>query len=157
MKTIYIMRHPQKDESSSSDDFFINLSSKGKNDAHSIAKKLLDKNIKIDLIVSSPSLRAETTSMILANDLNIEKSIAYNEVLYQGYLEELIESINFTFHTVDTLLLIGHSLLLTNFANHFVGYKHGIKNAEVLHVDFDISSWIDIEPQNAKLIEIIEP
>ena len=157
MKTLYVMRHPQKDESSSSDDFFLTLTSQGEEDAQSVAKKLFDKNVKPDLIVSSPSLRTEITSMILSNELNVEKSVVYNEVLYQGYLEELIESVNFTFHTVDTLLLVGHNPLLSNFANYFVGYKDKIKMGTVLKLEFNTTSWVDIDASNAKLIEIIEP
>ncbi len=66
MKILYVMRYTQKDETSSADDFFVNLSSKGEEDANIIAQKLLSKNVKPDLIVSSPSLRTETTSMILS-------------------------------------------------------------------------------------------
>ncbi len=157
MKTLFIMRDPEKDENSSSDDFFLVLTSKGEEDAKSVAKKLRDTGVKADLIVSSPSLRTETTSMILANKLNLEKSIMYNEVLYEGYLEELIESVNFTFHTIDTLILVGHNPLLTNLAYHFVGYKDKIKMGAVLKIEFNTSSWVDIDASNAKLIEIIEP
>jgi len=157
MKTLYIMRDPEKDTKSSSDDFFLTLTAKGEIDARNIATKLFNKNVKPDLIVSSPSLRAETTSMILSKVLDINKGIVYNEGLYQGYLEELIESVTFTFHTVDTLMLVGHNPLLTNFANHFVGYKDKIGMGEVLKIEFDTSSWVDVEVDNAKLIEKIEP
>jgi len=157
MKTLYIMRHPEKDELSSSDDFFLTLTSKGENDARSIAKKLSQKGVVPDLIVSSPSLRTETTSMILARELNLEKNIIYNEAFYEGYLGEAIESINFTMHTIDTLILVGHNPLLTNFANHFVSYKHRIDLGEVLQIEFNADSWIDIDPHNAKLVELIKP
>ncbi len=157
MKTLYIMRHPQKDVKSSSDDFFLTLTTQGEADAHTVAKKLFTKGVNIDLIVSSPSLRTEITSMILSKELHLNKSIAYNEVLYQGYLEELIESVNFTFHTVDTLMLVGHNPLLTNFVNHFVGYKDKINVGEIFKLEFDTSSWVEIDFSNAKLAEIIKP
>jgi len=157
MKTLYIMRHPQKDEKSSSDDFFVTLTPQGEIDAKNVAQKLFHKGVKPDLIVSSPSLRTEITSMILSTQLDINKSVVYNEVLYQGYLEELIESLNFTFHTIDTLLLVGHNPLLSNLANHFVGYKDKMQMGEVLKVEFNTSSWVDIDENNAKLAEIIKP
>ena len=156
MKTLYIMRPAQKDVKSASDDFFLTLTNKGEADVNNVANKLFEKGVKPDLIVSSPSLRTEITSMILARKLNLDKSIVYNEVLYQGYLEELIEAVNFTFHTVDTLILVGHNPLLTNFANYFVGYKE-IKMAEVLKIEFDVSSWVEIDTSNAELVEVIEP
>jgi len=151
------MRHPQKDEESSSDDFFLKLTSKGENDALSIAKQLLQKGVKPDLIVSSPSLRTETTSMILANELNLNKNILYNEAFYEGYLDEAIESINFTFHTIDTLILVGHNPLLSNFAGHFVRLKNKMDIGEVIQIEFDTSSWIDIDSSNARLVQILHP
>jgi len=157
MKTLYIMRHPEKDEKSSSDDFFLTLTTKGESDAKNIAHKLSQRGVHPDLIVSSPSLRTETTSMILARELHLNKNILYNEAFYEGYLGEAIESINFTLHTVETLIIVGHNPLLTNFANHFVTYRHRINLGEVLQIEFNASSWVDIDPSNAKLIEIIKP
>jgi phosphohistidine phosphatase len=151
------MRHPQKDDKSSSDDFFLTLTPKGEVDAHNVAKKLFTKGVNIDLIVSSPSLRTEITSMILAKELHINKKIAYNEVLYQGYLEELIESVNFTFHTVETLMLVGHNPLITNLLNHFTGYKEKINMGEIVKLEFNTSSWVEVDFSNAKLIEILKP
>ncbi len=157
MKTIYIMRHPQKDLTSKEDDFFVKLTPKGIEDAHSIAKKLKEKGIKPDLIVSSPSLRTETTSMILAEELGIEKSVLYNEVLYQGFLDELIEAINFTFHTVNTLIIVGHNPLLSNLAAHFTGYKDRLDMGVVFKIDFETSSWVEVDPSNATNVEVIKP
>ncbi|NQY92599.1 MAG: histidine phosphatase family protein [Campylobacteraceae bacterium] len=157
MKTLYIMRHPEKDVNSSPDDFFLTLTSKGESDAKSIAHKLSKRGVHPDLIVSSPSLRTETTSMILARELHLNKNILYNEAFYEGYLGEAIDEITFTLYTINTLIIVGHNPLLTNFANHFVAFKHRIDLGEVLQIEFDVSSWVDIDPSNAKLIELIKP
>lgn len=157
MKTLYIMRHPQKNESSSTDDFFLTLTSQGELDAKNVALQLKEENVKIDLMVSSPSLRTEITSLILAKELDLNKNILYNEVLYQGYLDEMVEALNFTFHTINTLFIVGHNPLLSNLANHFVGYKEQIKMSQILKIDFNTSSWVDISYENAKLIQSIKP
>lgn len=157
LKTLYVMTHPSKETGSNEDDFFVPLTQIGIKEAQNIANQLKEKDVELDLIVSSPSLRTETTSMIVSQALNIKKTILYNEVLYQGFTEELIESINFTFYSVETLLIVGHSPLLSNLANHFVGYKEKLKEGIVLHIIFDTNSWVDISEYNAKLIDIIEP
>ncbi len=95
--------------------------------------------------------------MILAKALNLNKNILYNEAFYEGFLTEAIEAINFTFHTVNTLILVGHNPLLSNFASYFVSYKNSMKMGEVLKIEFDTLSWIDIDSSNAKLSEIIQP
>lgn len=156
MKKLYIMTHPLKDENSTEDDFFIPLTQQGMADAKNIAQKLKEKNIQLDLIVSSPSLRTETTSMIISEALDIKKKILYNEVLYQGFLDELIEAINFTFYSVESLMIVGHSPLLSNLANYFIGYRDKLKSGIVLEIEFGTSSWVDVSPQNAKFIGTIE-
>lgn len=157
MKTIYVMRHPEKDMKSSSDDFFVKLTQKGIEDAHTIARKLKEQGVQIDLIVSSPALRAETTSMIMAEDLEIKKNVLYNEVLYQGFLDELIEAIHFTFHTVNTILIVGHNPLLANLINHFTGLRERLDMGVVCKINFDTTNWIEVDSHNAHGVEIIRP
>jgi phosphohistidine phosphatase len=157
MKTLYIMRHPEKETNSKEDDFFVPLTAKGIQDAHNIANQLKTKQIHIDLIVSSPSLRTETTSLILAQDLNIKKSILYNEVLYQGYLDELLDEIAFTFHNIENLLIVGHNPLLSNLANHFTGYKDKLETSMVMKIEFSSTNWVDINSSNVRNASFLQP
>lgn len=156
MKTLYIMTHPPKDTDSLEDDFFIPLSQKGIDDVKTIANGLKELEIQPDIIVSSPSLCTETTSMILSDALDVKKTILYNEVLYQGFLEELIESINFTFYSVETLLIVGHTHLLSNLAHHFVGYKDKMSDGMVIKIAFNTSSWVEVSAQNASFEVVIK-
>lgn len=155
MKTLYVMVHPNKEIKELENDFFAQITSKGEEQLNKAIASLKENEIKIDLLVSSPSLICETTAMTLAKNLDIKKQVLYNEVLYQGYLEELIESINFTFHTVDSLFIIGHYPLVSNFIHHFCGYKDKLFEASIMKIEFNTSSWVDIEPENAQNIKII--
>ena len=157
MKKLYILAHPQKDENSLEDDFFIPLTQQGMDEAQSLANKLKEQQVVLDLIVSSPSLRTETTSMIISQKLDLKKKILYHEVLYQGFLDELIEEISFTFYSVESLLIVGHIPLLSNLANHFVGKKEKLKPGEILEIEFQTNNWVDVSPQNAKLVQTITP
>lgn len=157
MRTLYIMRHPKKDNKSKEDDFFIPLSQEGIKDTHNIAQQLIERNIKVDLIVSSPSLRTETTSLILAQDLDIKKSILYNEVLYQGYLDELLDEIAFTYHNIETLLIVGHNPLLSNLAHHFTGYKDKLATGIVMKIEFNCNSWVEVTQNNARNVSFLTP
>lgn len=157
MKKLYILPHPQKDEQSLEDDFFIPLTQQGIEDAKSLAQKLKEKKIELDLIVSSPSLRTETTSMIISETLNMKKKVLYHEVLYQGFMDELTEEISFTFYSVESLLIVGHIPLLSNLANHFIGYKEKLKPGIILEIEFQTNNWVDVSAQNAKFVQWITP
>lgn len=157
MKTLYILRHAEKDTSNPDEyDYDVKLTPKGKEDAKLIAEKLKEKGIKPDLIVSSPAIRARTTAEIIAEKITYRKNIMYNEVIYQAFLNELIESISYTYDTVDTLMLVGHNPSLSALAMAFGQVKEELKMADVVRIDFECDSWILIDKTNAHFVERIE-
>lgn len=154
MKTLYIMRHAQKDESNPEQyDYDVELTQKGLEDSQIIAQKLKDKSILPDLIVSSPAMRARQTTEIIAKTLKYRKNIMYNEVIYQAFVNEIIESITYTFDTVDSLMVIGHNPALTGLAITFTEFKEEIQMGSVIKIEFDCNSWTTIDKNNAKFIE----
>ncbi len=158
MKKLYVVRHAQKeDEKEGQYDYDRELSHEGISNAKDIAVDLVNKNISIDLIVSSPAKRTKSTAEIFAEELNYTKSIMYNEVLYMAFVNELIETITYTFDTVDTMLLIGHNPSLTALAITLVDFKEKFKMGGIMEVEFDCDSWIDISKDNAKLISYNYP
>lgn len=158
MKTLYIMRHTKKQSDAlAKDDFDINLSEDGINDAKKIASKLYELKVNPDLIVSSPANRTKTTAEIIAKELNYYKNIMYNEVLYQAYVNELFETITYTFDTVNSMFLIGHNPSITALTITLDVYRTEIQPGEVLKIEFDVDSWINIDKENARLIWLERP
>ena len=154
MKTLYIVRHGEKNIINENiDDYDIEVTKKGLDDIKYQAIKLKKKGIIPDLIVSSPAIRTRQTAETLSKELNYNKNIMYNEVLYQAFLNELVESITYTFDDVKTLMIIGHNPSLTALGVSFVGLKEKILMGEIVRIDFDCNSWTTIDRTNAKLIE----
>lgn len=158
MKTLYIMRHPHKEVATpNQDDFDIKLSQEGLNDAKKIAENLDSLNIRPDLIVASPANRTRQTAEIISKILRYNKNIMYNEVLFQAFVNELFETITYTFDTVNEMFLIGHNPSLTALTITLDIYKEEIKPGEVIKIEFDTDSWINISKENAKFIWIEKP
>lgn len=157
MKNLYILRHAQKDESKQYEfDYDVELTQAGLEDANKIGQKLKELNFRPDLLGSSPAIRARQTAEIVAKQIGYRKSIMYNEVIYQAFLNELIESITYTFDSIDTLMIIGHNPSLTALALTFGGFKEELKMANAIHIQFDCTSWTAIDKSNAKMISHIE-
>lgn len=153
MKKLYIVRHTQKELAKpEQDDYDRPLSTKGIEDATYMAKKLSSQNIKTDLIVASPASRTRKTAEIFAHELRYSKSIMYNEVLYMAFVNELLETISYTFDTVETMVLVGHNPSLTALALSLVDFREKFEMGGVMEIEFDCDSWIDISKENAKLI-----
>lgn len=157
MKKLYIIRHTQKDETKSGDDYDKPLTQDGLDNADAIGTFLKEKDKKFDLIVSSPAKRTRQTSEAIAQKLNYTKSIMYNEVLYMAYVNEMIETITYTFDTVNSMILVAHNPSVTALALTLVGLREEIKMGGVVEIDFDCDSWIDISKDNAKLIDYTVP
>lgn len=158
MKKLYIVRHTHKAlEKAGQDDYDRELSQEGLKEATQIAQKLSNTSIKTDLIVSSPAVRTRQTAEIFADILKYDKSIMYNEVLYLAFVNELIETISYTFDTVDTMILIGHNPSLTALAITLIDFKEKFEVGGIMEIEFDCKSWIDIGKENAKLVSYILP
>ena len=152
MKKLYIVRHAQKEEEFTKDDYDRDLSPEGLEKAKLIAENFAKKNIPIDLIVASPAIRTKKTAEIFADALDYKKSIMYNEVLYMAFVNELFKTISYTFDTVDSMLLVGHNPSLTALAITLVGFKEKFEQGAIMQIIFDCDSWIDISVENAKLV-----
>ena len=158
MKKLYIIRHSQKaQEKFGQDDYDRELSPEGIIEAKVMARILKNKNISTDLIVSSPAIRTKQTAEIYAEELNYDKSIMYNEVLYMAFVNELMETISYTFDTVDTMVLIGHNPSLTALAITLVEFKEKFPMGGIMEIEFNCKSWIDISKENARLISYEYP
>jgi len=158
MKTLYIMRHPHKETiEQAQDDFDIKLSKKGVEDAQEMAERLYSLGIVPDLIVASPANRTRETAEIVSRVFDYRKNIMYNEVLFEAFVNEIYETITYTFDTVDSMFLIGHNPSLTALTITLDVYKEEIKPGEVLRIDFDTDSWINVCKENAKFIWIEKP
>ena len=81
----------------------------------------------------------------------------YNEVLYLAFVNELLETISYTFDTVDTMILIGHNPSLTALAITLIDFKEKFEVGGVMEIEFDCNSWIDIGKENARLVSYILP
>ena len=157
MKTLYILRHAQKDESNPEQyDYDVKLTEKGEKDSRLLGEKLKAHNVLPDLIVSSPAIRARKTAENVSEIIGYTKSVMYNEVIYQAFLHEIIESITYTFDTVDSLMVVGHNPSLSALAITYAGFKEEMEMASVVRIDFDCSSWTSIDKSNAKFIEYIK-
>ncbi|MES2957129.1 MAG: histidine phosphatase family protein, partial [Pseudomonadota bacterium] len=70
MKTLLLVRHAQaRPEGPSLLDRDRPLDDVGKRDAPKMGERLTKRNVKLDLVVSSPALRALTTAQLIAEEL----------------------------------------------------------------------------------------
>ena len=95
MKTLFLVRHAK----SSWDDISLPdrdrpLADRGKRDVAKMSKRLADRGVKPDLILSSPALRALTTAEAIAKQFCIKrKDIVVDDRLYAHPADDLLDVI----------------------------------------------------------------
>src|ERR1700687_471476 len=118
MKTLFLIRHaksswgdtalPDKDRP---------LDDRGRQDAPKMGKRLAKRDVKPDLVVSSPALRALTTAQLIAEAAGYKrKDIVVDDRLYASNSDDLLAVIRELDKKLDCVMLVGHNPEFTDLA-----------------------------------------
>lgn len=100
------------------------LTERGYHDARFTGKQLAHKKIKSDLMISSPAVRAISTSLIFAQELKYPYAeIRLSEDLYSEDLKKIIKVIESIKPFYKNVFIFGHNPGLENLANHISSTK----------------------------------
>ena len=113
---LYLVRHSNAVEPGTpeyDDDSLRPLTEKGRDKMKEIASALKNLDVKPDLIVSSPYVRARQTAEILVKVLKYKQDLMFSDALIpMGSADDIIGEINEKYH-VDELMLVGHEPCLS--------------------------------------------
>jgi phosphohistidine phosphatase len=146
MKTLFLIRHAK----SSWDDTALPdkdrpLNDRGKRDAPKMGKRLAWRDVKPDLILSSPAMRALTTAEIIAKKLDYKrKDIVVDDRLYAGEADDLLNVIHKLGDKRERVILVGHNPELTELAHRLSSEITHMPTCAVAAFTFDAKSWSNI-------------
>ena len=111
MKKLILIRHAKSDWSIPGiKDIDRPLNERGYSDAHKIGAQLRDKVPGKKLFISSPAIRAMSTALIIARQINyLQENILINSDLYEAeenIYEEIILSLD---NSIDIVFIFGHN------------------------------------------------
>jgi phosphohistidine phosphatase len=146
MKTIYLVRHAK----SSRDDTTLPdkdrpLNARGKRVAPRMGERLTKRQVKPDLILSSPANRALTTAVIIAKALDYNlKDIAVDDRLYPGAVDDILNIIHKLGNKLDRVMIVGHNPALAELAHRFSSEITHMPTCAVAEFTFNAKSWPDV-------------
>ena len=154
MKTLYLMRHAKS--SWSFDDLSDQerpLNDRGRDDAPAMGQALARRNPGLDLLVSSPAVRAMSTAALVARELNYPSADIHIEPsIYGADLDGLLAVVRALPDTARAVLLTGHNPTITDVANYLLpgkGLTNEMPTAGVVCINFNTEQWAEIGPGNA--------
>jgi phosphohistidine phosphatase len=145
MKTIILVRHAKSSwKDLGLDDFDRLLNKRGKRNAPFMGKKLKERQIKPDLILSSPAKRARKTALAIAKAIGYpKKKIVFNENMYHAsawYLYEMVRNLD---DENETIMLFGHNPDFNDFADMLLKKNpvYNIPTTGVYCIRFNVNRW----------------
>jgi len=122
MKSLFIIRHAKSAWGSFDlPDFDRPLNDRGKKDAPEMARRLLNKNVKIDFFVSSPAKRARKTCQAFCEVFNYPKeNILLIDELYHAPKEIFYEVVKSLENQYNSVAIFSHNPGITHFVNSLI-------------------------------------
>ncbi|MBT2324622.1 histidine phosphatase family protein [Variovorax paradoxus] len=155
MKTLFLVRHAKSTRDDPSlPDRDRPLGDRGKQDAPMMGKRLAKRDVKPDLLVSSPALRALTTAQLIAKELGYKrKSIVVDDRLYASSPDDLLAVIRALDKKLDRVMLFGHNPEFTELAHRLSSEIIDMPTSAVAEFSFDTRAWSDVgEVEPAKTV-----
>jgi len=143
MKTLFLVRHAK---SSWNDPALSDperpLNDRGRRDAPTMGERLAKRDVKPDLILSSPATRALMTAEIIAKKLAYKrKDIVVDDRLYAVQANDLLDVIHKLSDELKRVMLFGHNPELTELAHRLSGEITHLPTCAVAELTFDVKSW----------------
>lgn len=144
MKQILLVRHAKSDWADINlADVDRPLNNRGHKAAPEMAERLLKKHIIPQHIVSSPALRAYTTSKYFAKTFGIDKSeIQLQPDIYEASPDTLLRVINQQDNKFDFIALFGHNPGITTLAVGLCGcHIFNMPTCGMILIEFPFDDW----------------
>ena len=155
MKTLLLIRHAKSSwEHPGLSDFDRPLNERGKKDAPEMAKRVKEKGIELDHLVSSPAKRARKTAKYFAEAFGFDKEdIKIVGELYGATKPEFLFAITGISNKYTTVALFAHNPGITDFASSLTSIRvDDMPTCAVFALQVETGDWKDFESAEKKFL-----
>jgi phosphohistidine phosphatase len=152
MKRLIVVRHAKSSwDEPSMKDFNRPLSKRGEKDAPRMAKRLREKDVHPNVVLTSTAVRAAATCEKFCEVLKFPAAqIQHEKKLYHASEENLFEILKTVKDSKDdeeVVMLFGHNPGLTEFVNTLLDEDiENVPTCGIVSCEVKISKWQDIHP-----------
>ena len=155
MKYLLINRHAESPWSNFNvSDHDRELDSKGVSDASMMGKRLLNKEISFDLMLTSSAIRALTTCQLIASEISYPLyEICVKKDIYNSNIDSLKDIICKIDSSVNFLAMFGHNPVLHMLSEEFAEQKiDRFPTCSMAYFELKINSWKDLLQSEKKML-----
>jgi phosphohistidine phosphatase len=148
MKKLYIVRHAKSSWALPHlDDFDRPLNNRGQHDAPEMGLRFKKRKLKVDGMLSSPAVRALSTSQIIAGAMGFPKGgILTEKRLYHASEREILRIVQKQSDSWNHMMIVGHNPGFTWFSNELTGVVlSNIPTCGIVACTLPVASWKEVE------------
>lgn len=153
MKKLFLVRHAKSDwENPNLKDIERPLNARGYANANDMSNQ---RGIKPDLIISSPAVRAFTTALLFARNMNYNaNTIILKKELYASTVNDYVSVFSEIDNKYDTVMLFGHNPIISNLVGQLTQSSNILMpTCCIAGIDFDVKIWKEIKIGNLFLFD----
>jgi phosphohistidine phosphatase len=158
MKTLFLLRHAKsswKDDNLS--DFDRPLKKRGLGDAQLIGKLIRQREIPLDLVISSSAERARQTTQLVLMSADRQVETRFDERLYEAGMRRLLTLISRLDNQANAVMLVGHNPGFEELLKTLTGEEHGMPTAALAGIEFEVDDWSQVKARTGKLTLLLTP
>jgi len=159
-KTLYLVRHAHASGTAANQtDFDRPLNACGRRDAPEMGKRLEERGVLPDVLISSPANRATQTAELIATELGIAPdAIVFKSAIYEASVATLVELIESIDPQFSSAMLVGHNPALTWLINQLTGsHIQNVPPSGIATLEFPPTEWQTIAGCTANLLNFDIP
>jgi phosphohistidine phosphatase len=148
MKILLLIRHAKSSwDDPAQKDFDRPLNARGLKDAPMMARRLLDKKVKIDAFISSPAKRAKKTCELFMKEYKAnEDKIILQSKLYMAEPDLFFQTIKKIDPAVEHAVIFSHNNGITEFVNRLTKVRiDNMPTCSVFAIKIHSNHWTDFE------------
>lgn len=145
------MRHAKSSwDDTAISDFDRDLTPRGVADAQLIAKRNREMLSRVELVCSSPAVRARKTILLVSKVISYDSGkIVWEDDIYEASLSRLLRVVNRLPQHINRALLVGHNPGFTSLSNHFLHEPiDNLPTSGLVALSFSSNSWNSVSRSN---------
>lgn len=158
MKTLYLLRHAKSSwDDPAQTDFERPLNGRGMNAAPFMGELMAKKGFEPSVIISSPAMRAKTTSMLVKEAGQFSAEIIFDKSIYEASPNALRQVVPEIGDDHASALLVGHNPGIESFIRYLTGDLEPMPTAALAVIGLEIAKWDEVNDGCGKLLAVYRP
>jgi len=157
-KELILIRHAQSNEKASDQqDVDRTLTTEGMQQSTKIGFYFNNEGLFPDIIITSPAIRAQQSSTIIADQLKLNtEHVHSNDELYEASVRTFLQVVKLFKEEWERVFVIGHNPTISYLAEYITNAEIGsMSSGSVARIEVPVKNWNEVDKGNCSLIQYI--